>query len=152
LLGFAWWRTLPELHLVGYILPLVTILTAIPMALGVVPPNRFYGFRTPQTLSSPEVWYPANRASGRYLTAASAISLVFNLTFWWTHAEWPIPPAAFANGGGDGGPDDRELDCVPVVFAKAVRPQAAYDFSRGNNLSAFPRWTPASSAAVKPLS
>jgi hypothetical protein len=38
-LGFLW-------------LPLLTILVAIAMALGKLPLNRFYGFRTPKTLSS----------------------------------------------------------------------------------------------------
>jgi len=37
----------------------------VPLALGKIPPNWFYGFRTRKTLSSPEIWYPANRAAGR---------------------------------------------------------------------------------------
>lgn len=78
------------LHLLGYILPLVTIVAAIPMALGKVKPNRFYGFRTRKTLSSPAVWYPANRACGQYMFISSAASLVFNLSFWSTHKPWPM--------------------------------------------------------------
>jgi uncharacterized membrane protein len=35
-----------------------------PLALRRVPPNRWYGFRTPKTLSTPEVWYAANRITG----------------------------------------------------------------------------------------
>ena len=79
------------LHLIGYILPLITILVSIPMALGKVKPNRFYGFRTPKTLSSPAVWYPANRACGQYMIIASAVSLVFNLSYWLPHRDLPIP-------------------------------------------------------------
>lgn len=44
----------------------------IPLALGKVPPNWFYGFRTPKTLSRPEVWYEANRAFGGEITIAGA--------------------------------------------------------------------------------
>ena len=86
-------KPVPEfpLHLIGYILPLVTILVSIPMALGKVKPNRFYGFRTPKTLSSPAMWYPANRACGQYMIIASAVSLVFNLSYWLPHRDLPIP-------------------------------------------------------------
>jgi hypothetical protein len=45
-------------------LPLLTILLGIPLALKVVPPNRFYGFRTATTFSSPEAWYQINFATG----------------------------------------------------------------------------------------
>ena len=46
-----------------------------------------FGFRTPKTLSSPEVWYPANRASGWFMVAAAARSLCFNLALWWAFPE-----------------------------------------------------------------
>ena len=61
-----------------YILPAVVILISIPMVLGKVPPNGLYGFRTPKTLSSPDVWYPANRSAGWYMIAASMLSLCLN--------------------------------------------------------------------------
>ena len=79
------------LHLLGYILPLITIATAIPMALSKMKPNRYYGFRTPKTLSSPTIWYAANRACGQYMIIASAVSLVFNLSYWLPHRDLPIP-------------------------------------------------------------
>jgi hypothetical protein len=53
----------------------VVIDTSIPMILGKVPPNRLYGFRTRLTLSSPDVWYPANRFAGRALTVGALVSL-----------------------------------------------------------------------------
>jgi hypothetical protein len=37
---------------------------AVPLILGRVKRNRWYGFRTPTTLSSDHIWYPANRALG----------------------------------------------------------------------------------------
>lgn len=36
----------------------------IPMILGKVARNAFYGFRTSATLATDRVWYPANRAAG----------------------------------------------------------------------------------------
>ena len=53
------------------IVPVLTIALSIPMVLGKIPPNRFYGFRTRKTLSNPEVWYRANRLAGIDLIVAS---------------------------------------------------------------------------------
>lgn len=38
---------------------------SIPLVLGKVPPNSFYGCRTRKTLSDPDIWYKANRISGK---------------------------------------------------------------------------------------
>jgi uncharacterized membrane protein len=46
---------------------------ALPMMYDKIPPNGFYGFRTPRTLSDPNVWYPANRVAGRNLAVAGVI-------------------------------------------------------------------------------
>jgi uncharacterized membrane protein len=46
---------------------------ALPMIYDKIPPNKFYGFRTPRTLSDPNVWYPANRVAGRDLAVAGVI-------------------------------------------------------------------------------
>ena len=55
---------------------ILTALTSIPLALGWVPPNPFYGFKTRFTRSSPAVWYPANAFVGRGMLAASLFSAV----------------------------------------------------------------------------
>jgi uncharacterized membrane protein len=55
------------------IAPLIIIALAIPMVLGIVPPNGIYGFRTPYTMSSDEVWYRANRVSGIALVVSGVI-------------------------------------------------------------------------------
>ena len=52
----------------------VTALTALPLALRLVPPNRWYGFRTRFTRSSREVWFDANAFAGRAMLAASIVS------------------------------------------------------------------------------
>jgi hypothetical protein len=54
-------------------LPVLVFITGIPLALRLVPPNRWYGFRTAATLSSPEAWYPINAATGVALVAAGAL-------------------------------------------------------------------------------
>jgi hypothetical protein len=55
-------------------LPLLTILLGLPLALKLVPPNRFYGFRTATTFSSLEAWYQINFATGLALLAAGILS------------------------------------------------------------------------------
>ena len=52
----------------------LTAITALPLALRWVPPNRFYGFKTKFTLSDPAVWYAANAFMGRAMVAASIVS------------------------------------------------------------------------------
>ena len=52
---------------------LLVAAVALPMMYDKIPPNRFYGFRTPRTLSDPNVWYPANRVAGRNLALAGVV-------------------------------------------------------------------------------
>ena len=87
-------------QLTGYIVPLVVLAVSVPMILGKVPPNSVYGFRTPKTLSSQDVWYPANRAAGWLMLAAAVISICFNLALWWTVPEWPLDRTASWMMGG----------------------------------------------------
>lgn len=51
--------------------------TALPLLFGWVPPNLYYGFRTPRTMSSPEAWYRANQIMACYLLASQALGLRF---------------------------------------------------------------------------
>lgn len=44
--------------------PVVLVIAAIPMIVGIVPRNPLYGFRTRYTLSSDEAWCSANRIAG----------------------------------------------------------------------------------------
>ena len=73
-------------------LSVVLILVAIPLALGKVPPNVVYGFRTRATLSSEEVWYDANAYFGRGLIVAS---LCGALAAWALYVLKPFPPDVF---------------------------------------------------------
>jgi hypothetical protein len=56
------------------VLPALLLVLGIPLALRVVPPNRFYGYRTATTFASPEAWYRINFATGLALIAAGLAS------------------------------------------------------------------------------
>jgi uncharacterized membrane protein len=60
-----------------FVIPAILFMVlALPLILGLVPPNRGYGIRTPKTVSTKECWYRANRFGGWVLLLASALYLV----------------------------------------------------------------------------
>lgn len=67
-----------QFWLIGAGLPFLLLLLGLPMALGKVPPNPWYGFRSPRALSSPDAWYPVNRLGGFSLMAAGVIAALAN--------------------------------------------------------------------------
>jgi len=52
---------------------------SIPLIQQRVAPNRYYGFRTPRTLSNPEIWYKVNHISGVDLFVAGALIVISSL-------------------------------------------------------------------------
>ena len=56
--------------------------TAIPLWRGKVPPNPWYGFRVPSTLSNADIWYPVNRYMARWLFAAGLITVAGSIGFY----------------------------------------------------------------------
>ena len=54
--------------------PAVIFIVGLPLALRSVPPNRFYGFRTPAAFSSLDTWYQLNFATGVALIVAGVLS------------------------------------------------------------------------------
>lgn len=72
-----------------FVLPILFVGLSIPLIVGKVPPNNTYGFRTAKTLSTPEIWYPANRAAGWFMVAAGVLATCLNLALWWIFPEWP---------------------------------------------------------------
>jgi uncharacterized membrane protein len=52
---------------------------AIPLIQRRIKPNPWYGFRVPQTLNNPTVWYEANAYAGRWLLAAGLITSLASL-------------------------------------------------------------------------
>ena len=58
----------------------ITASVSIPLIAKLVPPNKVYGFRTPETLSNRELWFDANHFAGWAMldaTLASALLLMF---------------------------------------------------------------------------
>jgi hypothetical protein len=67
--------------------PLLIIAVSIPLILEKVPRNHWYGFRTPKTLSSDAVWYPANKIGGKYFVVAGLIQLAAMGIVWLISAD-----------------------------------------------------------------
>jgi len=78
-----------KLALATFVLPVVAMILGIPMALELIPPNRFFGYRTRKTLSSESVWYRANRAAGWSLLLCGMAALSHNLWLERNHPDWP---------------------------------------------------------------
>ena len=55
------------------VMGILLLLASLPMIMQRVPPNRWYGFRTPRTQADPKVWYPANRIAGQFLAFAGLL-------------------------------------------------------------------------------
>lgn len=67
------------------LLSVVVMAIGLPLILRRIPPNGFYGFRTPRTRADPALWYGANAFAGwALLLAALATALValFCPTHW----------------------------------------------------------------------
>jgi hypothetical protein len=46
---------------------------SVPMILGRIPPNGFYGFRMKKTMENPDNWYPMNAYRGKWLLGAGLV-------------------------------------------------------------------------------
>lgn len=57
------------------------ILAGFPLVFEWVPPNRWYGFRLPGAMISPENWYAVNALGGKLLILSMALCGVLNLLF-----------------------------------------------------------------------
>jgi uncharacterized membrane protein len=58
---------------------LVTTALYLPLVLGKVKPNRFYGIRTPEAFSSEENWYRINKSGAKALLPASIVLTLVGL-------------------------------------------------------------------------
>jgi hypothetical protein len=54
----------------------VISLISIPLILGKVGPNPWYGFRVRRTLEDPAVWYPANRYASWWMLAMAVLLML----------------------------------------------------------------------------
>jgi uncharacterized membrane protein len=87
----------------SFFIPAILILVAaLPLILALIPPNRAYGVRTPETLDNPQLWYQVNRYGGWALLVSSLFYLVVAAVFPSTIAgetlfgRWIIHLGAFA--------------------------------------------------------
>jgi hypothetical protein len=71
-------------------LPALTFALGIPLVLKLVPPNRFYGFRTTTSYSSADAWYQINFATGLALVAAGAVAGL--LVLFLSHGTFTLKP------------------------------------------------------------
>ena len=72
------------IRLYALYLPLLMILVSVPMVMRRLPPNGIYGFRTPKTLSNPQIWYQANRLAGLNLIVGAILTMVLGWALVWS--------------------------------------------------------------------
>jgi hypothetical protein len=70
------------LILLGLGTGLLFVALAVPLILGRVPRNLWYGFRVPKTLASDRVWYPANRYLGQRMFNGGRLTVAGSLVVW----------------------------------------------------------------------
>ena len=73
---------MPTILLLYLAIGLLLIAISIPLIKGKVRPNAFYGFRMPQTLNNPEVWYPVNAHAGKRMAVSGMITLLAAVGFY----------------------------------------------------------------------
>ena len=67
---------MPTIAIIYVLIGLLFVGLSIPLILGKVKPNRWYGFRTRQTVENPDIWYPANTYAGWWLLVMGFIIVV----------------------------------------------------------------------------
>lgn len=73
--GVAFLRLVWEKYRAEAVAVIIAI-TAVPLLVDWIPPNPYYGFRTPRSMSSPEAWYRANQLMAWYLLASQALAVL----------------------------------------------------------------------------
>src|SRR5262245_35998927 len=62
---------------------------AVPLVMGIIPPNHLYGFRSAKTLSDERTWYAANRTAGWDLVMAGLFIAAATLALAAWGRRWP---------------------------------------------------------------
>lgn len=71
------------LLLVPFVLvALAMIVSSIPLILGRVAPNPWYGFRVKRTLGDSKIWYPVNRYAAYHLLAVGVVFLLVSISLY----------------------------------------------------------------------
>lgn len=68
------------------------IILSIPMILGKIRPNVWYGFRTRKTLSDERIWYAANQYAGKTLLFAGIVMIVGSMILYWIASSLEYEP------------------------------------------------------------
>lgn len=62
---------------------LLMVVVSVPLIKQKVKPNGLYGFRVPQTLNDPDVWYAVNAHFGRRLLLTGVATMLAALLFYY---------------------------------------------------------------------
>jgi uncharacterized membrane protein len=90
------------------------VLLSLPLLFEKIRPNPLYGFRVPQTLDTPEVWYTVNKHAAKWLIFAGASFVLTSIILYF------IPSI---------GVDAYALGCLAVfviVFTVAITQSVRY--------------------------
>lgn len=68
-------------------LPAFQAMLGLPLWLGLIPPNRVYGYRTEQSLGSTGAWYDLNQSAG-LLMVCTALLLLGVVVLIWKAFNW----------------------------------------------------------------
>jgi len=76
----------------------ILFVISIPLAIGVIPRNRLYGFRTKRTLADEATWFRVNRFAGIAIMVASVMyfTVTFSKPYDGDFRIWLVHLAAFA--------------------------------------------------------
>ncbi len=77
----------------------VLVAATLPLVLGGVPPNRWYGFRLPGAQIDPAAWYEINALGGRLFIAAMVICAGLNVLLFWKGPPALLRISGWINGG-----------------------------------------------------
>ena len=61
----------------------IFVALAVPLMRRLVGPNHWYGFRVPQTLSDPHVWYEANLYAGKGFFWLGVVLMAVAVVLYW---------------------------------------------------------------------
>lgn len=75
-------------------IPALFFAIGLPLALGWVPPNRWYGYRTAATLADPGIWYSVNRTGGLAMMAAGVLAGLANVILLLCFGDGPPEPVS----------------------------------------------------------
>lgn len=73
------------------------VLITLPLALGKIPPNSFYGIRLPSIMEDPALWYPVNQGVGRDMVYLGLLQSAFMLVLGLGSSRWGLSQETAVN-------------------------------------------------------